>query len=205
MPLWHGAREPPGPGRCRRGTTTDDSTTADDADDVRLAQAGDRDAFARLVARHGAAATRAAAWFGAGPDTDDVVQEAFVKAWQALDRFRPDAPFRPWLLRIVANEARNRARSGRRRQWLALRSAAVSDRDAAPSPETAALALEDREALVAALNRLEPRDREVIGYRFLLGLSEAETAEVLEVRPGTAKSRLSRAMAKLRMVLEEEA
>jgi RNA polymerase sigma-70 factor (ECF subfamily) len=59
--------------------------------------------------------------------------------------------------------------------------------------------------LVAALNRLEPRDREVIGYRFLLGLTEAETAEVLEVRPGTAKSRLSRAMAKLRTVLEEEA
>ena len=57
---------------------------------MRLAQAGDRDAFARLVTRHGAAATRAAAWFGAGPDTDDVVQEAFVKAWRAIDRFRAD-------------------------------------------------------------------------------------------------------------------
>ena len=93
----------------------------------------------------------------------------------------------------------------RRRQSLALRAAAVSDGDAAPSPETAALAQEDREALVAALNRLSPSDREVIGYRFLLGLSESETADVLDVRLGTAKSRLSRAMVRLRAMLEEPA
>jgi RNA polymerase sigma-70 factor (ECF subfamily) len=91
----------------------------------------------------------------------------------------------------------------RRRQGLALRTAAVSDRDAAPSPEAAALAQEDREVLVAALNRLSPPDREVIAYRFLLGLSENETAEILDVRLGTAKSRLSRAMMRLRAVLEE--
>jgi RNA polymerase sigma factor (sigma-70 family) len=59
--------------------------------------------------------------------------------------------------------------------------------------------------LIAALDRLPPPDREVIGYRFLLGLSESETADVLDVRPGTAKSRLSRAMARLRVVLEEPA
>ena len=99
--------------------------------------------------------------------------EAFVKAYYALDRFRTDAPFRPWLLRIVANEARNRARSSRRRQGLALRAAAVSDGDAAPSPETAALAREDRDTLLAALNRLSPADREVIGHRYLIGLSES--------------------------------
>ena len=107
-----------------------------------------------------------------------------MKAYYALDRFRPGSPFRPWLLRIVANEARNRrGPPAAGRAWL-LRAAAVSDGDAAPSPETAALAVEDREALVAALNRLPPADRDVIGYRFLLGLSEQETAEVLDVRPG---------------------
>jgi RNA polymerase sigma factor (sigma-70 family) len=178
----------------------------EDAELVRRAREGDDDAYGDLVKRYGPIAFRVA-WLVTRDrdEAEDAAQEAFVKAYYALPRFRIEAPFRPWLLRIVANEARNRARSGRRRQWLALRSAAVSDRDAAPSPETAALALEDREALVAALNRLEPRDREVIGYRFLLGMSEAETAEVLDVRPGTAKSRLSRAMAKLRVVLEEEA
>ena len=175
----------------------------EDAELARRAREGDDDAYEDLVKRYGPIAFRVA--FLVTRDRDeaqDAAQEAFVKAYYALPRFRPELPFRPWLLRIVANEARNRARSGRRRERLALRAAAVSDRDAAPSPETAALAQEDREAVVAALNRLEPRDREVIGYRFLLGLSEAETAEVLDVRLGTAKSRLSRAMAKLRDVLE---
>jgi RNA polymerase sigma factor (sigma-70 family) len=173
---------------------------------IERARRGDDRAYEELVRAHQGIAFRTAYLVtGSAADAEEAAQDAFVKAYRALGRFRQGAPFRPWLLRIVANEARNRARSGRRRQGLALRAAAVSDRDAAPSPETAALALEDREALVAALNRLEPRDREVIGYRFLLGLSEAETAEVLDVRLGTAKSRLSRAMAKLRAVLEEGA
>jgi RNA polymerase sigma factor (sigma-70 family) len=136
-------------------------------------------------------------------EADDAAQEAFEKAYYALPRFRPDSPFRPWLLRIVANEARNRVRSTRRRQGLALRTAAVSDGDAVPSPETAALAREDQEVLISALNRVSPPDREVIGYRYLLSLSESETAEVLGVRLGTVKSRLSRAMARLRVVLED--
>jgi RNA polymerase sigma factor (sigma-70 family) len=176
----------------------------EDAELARRAREGDDDAYGDLVKRHGAIAFRVA-WLVTRDrgEAEDAAQEAFVKAYYALDRFRPDLPFRPWLLRIVANEARNRARSSRRRHGLTLRAAAVSDRDAAPSPETAALASEDREVLVAALNRLEPRDREVIGYRFLMGLSEAETAAVLDVRVGTAKSRLSRAMGRLRAVLQE--
>ena len=119
--------------------------------DVRLAQAGDRDAFARLVARHGAAATRAAAWFGAGPDTDDVVQEAFVKAWQAIDRFREDAPFRPWLLRIVANQTRNEVRSRKRRDARALRALDPAD---APDPTAGAEAAERDRTVLAAVRSL---------------------------------------------------
>jgi RNA polymerase sigma-70 factor (ECF subfamily) len=178
----------------------------EDAELARRAREGDDDAYEELVKRYGPIAVRVA-WLVTRDhdEAQDAAQEAFVKAYYALPRFRPDLPFRPWLLRIVANEARNRARSGRRRERLALRAAAVSDGDAAPSPETAALAHEDRETLVSAMNRLTPRDREVIGYRFLLGLSEAETAEVLDVRIGTAKSRLSRAMTRLRQVLEVEA
>jgi RNA polymerase sigma-70 factor (ECF subfamily) len=178
----------------------------EDAELARRAREGDDAAYEDLVKRYGQVAFRVAWLVTRDPgEAEDAAQEAFVKAYYALPQFRPDSPFRPWLLRIVANEARNRARSTRRRQGLALRAAAVSAGDAAPSPETAALASEDREALVAALNRLEPRDREVIGYRFLMGLSEAETAEVLDVRLGTAKSRLSRAMGRLRTVLEESA
>ncbi len=192
-------REPPGPGRCRSSTTTDESTTSDDPEDVRLAQAGDRDAFARLVARHGAAATRAAAWFGAGPDTDDVVQEAFVKAWQAIDRFRGDAPFLPWLLRIVVNQTRNEVRSRSRRDARALR--ALEPAGATPDPTVTAEAHERDAAVLAAVRSLRSEERDVVVCRWFLGLSEQETATTLGIPRGTAKSRCSRALARLRVGL----
>jgi RNA polymerase sigma-70 factor (ECF subfamily) len=132
------------------------------------------------------------------------VQEAFVKAWRAMPRFRADAPFRPWILRIVANEAHNRRRSTRRRDALAVREAAASPSGAAPSPEAAVLARDEAEALTRAIERLPDRDRLVIAYRWLLDLSEAETADVLGVRPGTVKSRLSRALGRLRAELGDD-
>ena len=170
----------------------------DDAELAMRARDGDVRAYEELVARYQEVAYRVA-WVvarGAG-EAEDAVQEAFVKAYQHLPRFRPGAPFRPWLLRIVANEARNRARSSRRREGLALRVAA-QPADAAQSPEAAALEREDAELLAAALGRLSERDRLVIAYRHLFEMSEAETAEALGVRVGTVKSRLSRAMNRLR-------
>jgi RNA polymerase sigma-70 factor (ECF subfamily) len=144
-------------------------------------------------------AVRAAHVIAPDGDAEDAAQEAFVKAYAALARFRTGSPFRPWLLRIVTNEARNRRRSAGRRTGLALRASA--DRpvgDAAPSPESAVLASESRAALVAALNRLRDDDREVIGARYFLDLSEAETADTLGIPRGTVKSRLSRALGRLR-------
>jgi RNA polymerase sigma-70 factor (ECF subfamily) len=141
---------------------------------------------------------------GRSADAEDAAQEAFVKAYAALPRFRDGAPFRPWLLRIVANEARNRRRSANRRAELATRVA--EDRpslDAAPSPESAVLAQEQRLSLVAAINALQNEDREVIAARYFLELSEAETAEALAIPRGTVKSRLSRALGRLRARLAE--
>jgi RNA polymerase sigma-70 factor (ECF subfamily) len=134
-------------------------------------------------------------------DADDAVQEAFIKAYAALPRFREGAPFRPWLLRIVANEARNRRRSAGRRTGLAQRAADAVGPAVEPSPEHGYLAAEQRDALFAAINRLRDEDREVIGARFLLELSEAETAEALGIPRGTVKSRTSRALSRLREVL----
>ncbi len=128
-----------------------------------------------------------------------------MKAYYALNRFRAEAPFRPWLLRIVANEAKNRRRAAGRRERLALRAAVDPDAvDAAASPETDALEGERREALLAALGRLRERDRRVIEYRYFLDLSEAEMAQVMGVAPGTVKSRLSRALARLRPLVAEQ-
>src|SRR5215472_8885640 len=87
----------------------------DDAEAVTRARGGDLDAFAVLVARYTLRAHRAAFLLGAGEKSDDVVQEAFVKAFRHLSRFRAGEPFAPWLLSIVANETRNVTRSRRRR------------------------------------------------------------------------------------------
>lgn len=137
-------------------------------------------------------------------DAADAVQDAFLKAYAALPRFRDGAPLKPWLLRIVANEGRNRRRSAARRVGLAERAATVEPRGTTvASPETEVLAAETRTTLLAALDRLRDEDREVIGARYLLDLSEAETAETLGLPTGTVKSRTSRALGRLRTVLAE--
>ena len=140
---------------------------------------------------------------GTAEDAQEATQDAFVKAYRALERFRPGAPFRPWLLKIVANEARNRRRAAGRREALAVRAAAgAGSEDAAPSPEVALLSTERRAELVAALDRLRTEDREVIACRYFLDLSEEDTAAALGWKRGTVKSRLSRALERLRAELE---
>lgn len=138
-------------------------------------------------------------------DAEEATQDGFVKAHRALARFRHGAPFRPWLLRIVANEARNRRRSAGRRANLWQRAAGneVSG-DAAPSPEAVVVAGERRELLLAALADLRDEDRLVLGCRFLAGLSEQETGAALGLRRGTVKSRTARALVRLRAVMDGE-
>jgi RNA polymerase sigma-70 factor, ECF subfamily len=171
---------------------------------VRRAQRGDVDAYEELVKTYQGIAHRTAYMItGEDFDAQDAAQAGFVKAYYALGRFHAGKPFRPWLLKIVANEARNRRRSAGRRAGLQLRLAEDRPGDAAPSPEGAVLAGEPRDALVAAINDLEEPDRLVIGYRYWLDLSEAEMAAALGVARGTVKSLLSRAMKRLRAVLAE--
>ena len=174
-----------------------------EADLIERARDGDVAAFESLVRAHQDVAFRTA-WVvsGGADDAEDAAQEGFVKAFAALRRFRAGSPFRPWLLTIVANEARNRRRAASRREALALR--IPEDRragGAAPSPEAAVLANERHEVLMAGLARLAEADREVITLRYLLELSEAEAAAALDVPAGTVKSRLSRALERLRVVL----
>jgi RNA polymerase sigma factor (sigma-70 family) len=167
---------------------------------VAKAQAGDTRAYQALVEEHQTIAFRTAYLLtGSAADAEEAVQDAFVKAFYALGRFRLGAPFRPWILRIVANEARNRRRSAGRRERLALRFAEDPlSGGAVPSPETALLESEQRAQLVEAVNGLREEDRLVISCRYFLGLSEQETAVALGLRRGTVKSRLSRALDRLR-------
>ena len=177
---------------------------------VARAREGDPDAFASLVRAHQDVAFRTAMLITRNAaDAEDAAQEAFVKAHRALHRFRAGEPWRPWLLAIVANEARNRRRSAGRRDGLAARAAAAmiagttADPPGAAPPggEAAVLSGERRAELLAALGRLGEDDRLVLGCRYLLDLSERETAQALGCRPGTVKSRTSRALERLRAEL----
>jgi RNA polymerase sigma-70 factor (ECF subfamily) len=167
---------------------------------ITRAKGGDETAYEDLVRAHQHVAFRTAFLItGTAADAEDAAQAAFIKAWLALRRFRGGEPFRPWICRIAANEARNRRKAARRREGLSLRLAQDRPRDdAAPSPEAAVLSHEQGESLLRAVNGLRERDRLLIGYRFFLGFSEKETADVLGVAPGTVKSRLSRTLGRLR-------
>src|SRR5215472_9816764 len=127
-----------------------------DEDLVERARRGSPDAYDGLVQRYTEMAFRAAHLVtGSAADAEEAVQDAFVKAHRALSGFRPGAPFRPWLLRIVGNEARNRRRSAGRRAALELRLAASVDAGAAAiSPEAAAVAAQERRTLLDALDAL---------------------------------------------------
>ncbi|MGI8856297.1 MAG: RNA polymerase sigma factor [Thermomicrobiales bacterium] len=170
---------------------------------IERAQEGDAGAYEQLVRQYQDVAFRTAYLItGTAAEADDAAQEGFIKAWYALGRFRPDAPFRPWLLRIVANEARNRRTAAGRRATLALRATErYPTADAIPSPETATLHAERQDALLRALGHLREADRLVIAYRYFFDLSEAEMATALDCARGTVKSRLSRALDRLREVL----
>jgi RNA polymerase sigma-70 factor (ECF subfamily) len=173
-----------------------------EAEVVERARRGDADAYAELVRAHQAVAFRTALLICGEPaEAEEAAQDGFVKAYRALGRFRAGEPVRPWLLAIVANEARNRRRAAGRRAAATLRLAAAETATGA-SPEAALLDAERREALLAALGSLRPEDRLVIGCRYLLELSEAETAAALGKPPGTVKSRLSRALARMREALD---
>ena len=168
-------------------------------------RAGDREAYAELVRRHAPVALRAASLLGAGADAEDVVQEAFFKAYARLDRYRDGAPFRPWLLRIVTNETRNLQRgAGRRRERERVSWERTERLLTSPGPLDSALSSERRRSLIRALRLLPERDRQVVVCRYLMDLDERESATVLGWPRGTVRSRLSRALRRLEALLEEE-
>ena len=183
------------------GRPTDDSVL------IARAVRGDSAAYEEIVQRYQQVAFRTAYVIArSAADAEDAAQEGFVKAYRALDRFRLETDFRPWLLRIVANEARNRVRSSGRRQQLELRLAeGFRPGDAAPSPEAVAVATDERRRLLAMVNALSDDDRLVITSRYFLDLNVEETAAALGIPEGTVKSRLSRALARLKERVEEAA
>jgi RNA polymerase sigma-70 factor (ECF subfamily) len=155
------------------------------------------------VRRHERAALRVATIvLGTHEGAHDVAQEAVLRAHRGLAGFRGGSPFGPWFLRIVANCARNDRRSRGRRARLTLRAAGLRV-VSGPAPEDTAVVRDDMARVVAAMNRLPRIDRLVLALRHIEGMPEAAMAEVLECAPGTVKSRVSRALERLRVELDE--
>jgi len=174
---------------------------------VRRARDGDTEAYGELVTMHQAAAFRVAyLLLGSAADAEDAAQEGFMRAYLALSRFREGEPFRPWLLQVVGNEARNRRRAQGRREGVLARAAAMlrgsGSATATEPPERVAILGETRAELRDALGALDEGERLVVTCRYLLGLSGAETAAALGIPAGTVKSRLHRGLRRLRVRLE---
>ena len=166
------------------------------------ANEGDAAAFGLLVTRCSASAQRVATVvLGSHEGAADVVQDASVRAWRSIGSVDPERGFRPWFLRVVANTARNDRRSRGRRAALAVRASIVRPAET-EDPGVAAVTASQREFVVEALNRLDGPDRLVIALRFFEDLTHSEMAIALDCPTGTVKSRLSRAMARLRAELD---
>jgi RNA polymerase sigma-70 factor, ECF subfamily len=169
----------------------------DEAALIRQARAGDADAVETLVRRHWEAAHRTA--FLIVQDAaaaEDIAQEAMLAAVRAIDRFDRRRPFRPWLHRIVVNRSLDCVRARNRR-------AEVSS-ELAPPSGAAASGAERSEDVMAALARLDPDERAVVVLRHVLGYRSSELAGVLGVPAATVRTRLARALQKLRSELEGE-
>jgi RNA polymerase sigma-70 factor (ECF subfamily) len=174
----------------------------DEADLVSRALKGDHEAYALLVRPHERIAYRvAAAITGWNADAEEATQNGLVKAYRSLNRFRDGASFRPWLLRIVVNEAHNVVRSERRHERLGARAAERLDANAA-GPDEALLARDEAQTVLSALAQLAKADRLVIALRYFAELPDGEAAVLTGTTQEAYRVRLMRARRRLQALLE---
>lgn len=183
--------------------TPDDETPL-----VRAAQAGDGRAFAEIVRRYQRAMYRVAYGFVRNPaDADDVAQETFVRAYQALGRFRVGEPLYPWLARIASNTALSLLRRRRRKPETPLEPLLEAGQQwgTDDDPADRAASAEQARHLREAMAELKPEHQAVLVLRVVEDLSYDEIAKTLAVPAGTVMSRLSRARAELKAKLAARA
>lgn len=174
----------------------------DEADLIHRARQGDEAAWEALVAGHREAVFRLAyLLLGSADDAEDIAQEAFIRSYRSLARFDTVRPFRPWVLRIAANLAKNRRRAVGRYLGALRRAFAPEPESSAEAESTSAW---EAHQLWQAVRRLKADDQEIIYLRYFLELSVMEAADALDVAPGTVKSRTHRALGHLRAVMERD-
>lgn len=172
-----------------------------DAALIERARTGDDSALSALVRRHQEAAFRVAVSITKDEDTaQDVVQEAFVKAFRALDRFRGDASFRTWLLTIAANEGRGALRKRKRRGETSIDGIAPIESDVASPADMAELSSESARAR-AMLESLPEKQRLSIALRIDEGLSFREIGDVIGSSEGAARVNYFHGIRRLRELM----
>ena len=175
----------------------------EEQDWIEAARRGDIDGWERLVEAHQQSIFRLAYLFlGDADDAQDISQETFIHAYRALNRFDPDRPFRPWLMRIATNLCHNWHRSILR--YLSVLQNVLNTESHVGSVLEQAEHNVEMENLRKAINQLPLADQQVLYLRYFLECSETETAEVLGIALGTVKSRSHRALERLRIVLRKE-
>ena len=168
--------------------------------------AGDNNAFGELVeAYQDKVYNLALRMCGNADDAFDLAQDAFFRAWRGLSGFQFESAFSTWLFRLTSNVCLDWLRAKKRRPTVSLTTlddegeeVQMEIRDPGKSPEELLLAAEDRSALAKAMNELPVEFREILTLRAIDDLSYTEIAEILHLREGTVKSRLSRARLALR-------
>lgn len=171
----------------------------EDEELVRRAQEGDKSAFEALVRKHqDEVFTLALRLVNKHDLAADVSQEAFIRAWRALPRFRGESAFGTWLYRIVVNTAWTLRKRSRRHQAVSLEEGAFDVRDSGVTPEQSGEGAVLRESLQRELELLAPAQRSVVVMKDVYGYSHQEVAESLGISVTAAKVRLHRARKKLR-------
>jgi len=184
-----------------------------EAEWIRAAREGDRDAFGRLVERHQDAVFTAAHYLVGDPeDAADVAQETFLRAWRSFSGFAAQSSLKTWLLVITTNVARSLAssRKAKKRSARLVRLEArpgqdpidLPEPDGRGCPENRALRAEMKEALEAAIADLDEESRSLVVLRDLLGESYEKISDALGLPLGTVKSRIHRARLVLRESIE---
>jgi RNA polymerase sigma-70 factor, ECF subfamily len=169
---------------------------------VRAAQGGSADAIERLVWRNWDDAHRTAFLIvhDAGA-AEDIAQEAMLAAVRAIDRFDRRRPFRPWLHRIVVNQALDWLRAPQRRAEVSAETVHPPEHRPGPS-DSAEKGLSGE--LIAALRALDPEQRAIVVVRHLLGYNAREIGRMLGLPSATVRTRLRRALDRLRKLLDDE-
>jgi len=164
---------------------------------------GDTAAWEALMRAHQEAVFRLAYLIVGDPDdAEDVAQETFLRAWKHLRGFDATRPLRPWLLSIASNLSSNRRRSAGR--YFAALTRAFRDEPAPATVEDKSSEKSQADELWKAVQKLNMQDQQIVYLRYFLNLPIAEAAQVLQVAEGTIKSRLSRALEKLREIINHD-